>query len=94
MAVQRYQLIDALRLAAARGLERDEILNDRGLSASAVRLGFVREGLYTDTLESTADCARSFADPPSDDLLLESFAYYLEFDAFLPKPGYRPPGTH
>jgi hypothetical protein len=65
-------------------------VNERGLSISAVRLGFAREGLETDTLESTFDCAKQFVDPPSDDLLVESFCYYLEFDAFLPAPGFRP----
>jgi hypothetical protein len=112
MSIQRYRLIDALRLAGTRGLDRgwlylsdgavsanlecilvteaDQELNARGLAVSAVRLGFTREGLDTDTLEGTFDCAKQFMDPPSDDLLVESFSYYLEFDAFLPEPGFRP----
>jgi len=68
----------------------DTELNARGLATAAAQRGFTREGLDTDTLEDTFDCAKSFADPPSDDLLLESFAYCLEFDAFLPAPGSRP----
>ena len=68
----------------------DAELNERGLATAAAQRGFTREGLDTDTLEDTFDGAKSFADPPSDDLLLESFAYYREFDAFLPAPGFRP----
>jgi hypothetical protein len=68
----------------------DEELNERGLATVAVQRGFTREGLDTDTLEDTFDCAKSFADPPPDNLLLESFSYYREFDAFLPSPGFRP----
>jgi hypothetical protein len=112
MSVERYRLIDALRLAGARGLQRgwlylregvfsadlecvlvtgdDEELDERGLAIAAVQRGFTREGLDTDTLEDTFDCAKNFVDPPPDDLLLESFAYYREFDAFLPAPGFRP----
>jgi len=114
MGVQQYRLIEALRLAGARGLTPgslylregdmspdlecvlvsgdDEELNERGLATAAVERGFTREGLDTDTLEDTFDCAKRFVDPPPDDLLLESFVYYREFDAFLPAPGFRPAG--
>jgi len=44
----------------------DEELNERGLAIAAVQRGFTREGLDTDTLEDTFDCAKSFGDPPSD----------------------------
>src|SRR3954463_3047706 len=55
-------------------------LDDRHRPVEAVRAGFPREGLDTDTMEATGDCARSFQDPPSDDLLVESFNYYRSFD--------------
>lgn len=48
---------------------------------------FPREGLSTDLMEQTGDAARRFADPPSDELLIESFDYYRRFGAFLPNPG-------
>ena len=49
--------------------------------------GFPKDGLDTEDLEETANCARLFQDPPRDDLLLESFIYYWRFDAWLPGPG-------
>src|SRR3982750_2300449 len=65
----------------------DGEFNGPGLATAAVQQGFTRAGLATDTLEETFDWAKNFVDPPPDDLLLESFDYYLRFDAFLPKPG-------
>ena len=68
--------------------DKDEVeRDDHFRPLPAVQAGFSREGLDTDTLEGTAECARSFEDPPSDALLVESFSYYLRFDAFLPAPG-------
>lgn len=54
-------------------------------------LGFPREGLDGQTIRDTAVWAQHFSNPPSDELLLESFNYYLEFDAFFPNPGAAPP---
>lgn len=65
----------------------DAELDERCRPVEAVRAGFPREGLDTEGLADTADCAKLFQDPPSDALLVESFAYYLRFDAFLPRPG-------
>jgi hypothetical protein len=56
-------------------------------SAVAAAIGFPVEGLDAPTLHETAEWARALHDPPSDELLLESFAYYLKFDAWLPHPG-------
>jgi hypothetical protein len=66
-------------------------LDDRHLPVEAVHAGFPCEGLDTDTMEATGDCARNLHDPPSDELLVESFSYYRSFDAFLPSPGAAPP---
>jgi hypothetical protein len=63
--------------------ERDEQFR----AIAAVQAGFPRSSLNTQQIEDTSDCARDFHDPPSDDLLVESFAYYLLYDAFLPHPG-------
>jgi hypothetical protein len=49
--------------------------------------GFPQEGLDTATIEDTAKAARQLENPPSDELLLESFVYYWRFDAWLPSPG-------
>lgn len=53
----------------------------------AAESGFPEEGLDTATIEDTARCARQFSDPPTDELLLESFVYYWRFDNWLPAPG-------
>jgi hypothetical protein len=53
----------------------------------ALRGEFPNEGLSTDLMEDTGEAARLFVDPPSDELLVESFNYYRRFDAYLPKPG-------
>lgn len=60
---------------------------DDDSAALAADQGFPQEGLDTPTIEDTAKAARLFADPPSDELLLESFIYYWRFDAWLPAPG-------
>lgn len=60
---------------------------DDDLQSFAFDRGFPSEGLDTPTIEDTANSARQFEDPPSDELLLESFAYYWRFDAWLPMPG-------
>mgnify|MGYP006181676457 CR=1 FL=1 len=53
----------------------------------AASMGFPEEGLDTQTLEGVALCAAQFRNPPTDELLVESFIYYWRFDAWLPKPG-------
>jgi hypothetical protein len=60
---------------------------DDDTQAIASERGFPQEGLDTETIEETASGARQFQDPPSDELLLESFEYYWRFDAWLPAPG-------
>jgi hypothetical protein len=65
--------------------------NERGIPLAAVNQGFPTEGLDDATIEDTVEWARQFIDPPPDDLLLASFAYYLRFDAFLPAPDAPPP---
>lgn len=60
---------------------------DHDIEDIAAELGFPEDGLDTATIEDTADCARRFSDPPTDELLLESFVYYWRFDAWLPSPG-------
>jgi hypothetical protein len=72
-----------LLITDADDLEDDE--SDRPRAASD--RGFPREGLDTPTLVSIALGTTHFASSPSDDLLLEAFIYYHEFDAFLPRPG-------
>jgi hypothetical protein len=62
-------------------------LDDRGIPVVAVEQGFPCEGLDSATIEDTAQWARGLAPLPSDAALLDSFAYYLKFDAFLPALG-------
>jgi hypothetical protein len=69
----------------------DSEFDAAGIPVAAVSQGFPVEGLDRATINGTAQWARQFADPPPDDLLLESFVYYLRFDAFLPSPGALPP---
>ena len=64
-------------------LEDDE----NGIPLMASGRGFTREGLDTPMLVDIAQGATTFASRPSDELLLEAFVYYHEFDAFLPRPG-------
>ncbi|ACA88133.1 DUF7716 domain-containing protein [Shewanella woodyi] len=42
------------------------------------------------TIESVAACAENLDDDFSEELLLESFVYYVEYDAFLPYSGFKP----
>lgn len=49
--------------------------------------------LESAAIEDIAAYAENLENPPSDELLLESFIYYFEHDAFLPEPGYQPPST-
>lgn len=80
-------------LPRARGLRLDtpclHYVEDRDAEPEepgdvAARQGFPVEGLDCATIEDTADWARHIADPPPDELLLQSFVFYLENDAFLP----------
>src|SRR5512138_1853919 len=57
----------------------------------AASLGFSVEGLDTQSLEDVASSAEAFALPTPDSLLVEAFAYYHRWDAFLPCPGAPPP---
>jgi hypothetical protein len=57
------------------------------LPVPAREMGFTTAGLDTSTIEGTAQWCKQFADPPSVDLLVESYNYYWRWDAFLPKPG-------
>jgi len=43
------------------------------------------------TIEDIVSSAKHINPPFSDDLLLECFNYFYEYDAFLPEPGYKPP---
>ena len=63
------------------------LLSDDEPETIAVDGGFPQSGLDTETIEDTTKCARQFEDPPTDELLLESFVYYLCFDVWLPYPG-------
>ncbi len=53
----------------------------------AKSLGFNQEGLDTQLMKGVALCAAQFQNPPSDELLVESFIYYWRFDTWLPEPG-------
>src|SRR3990167_5785186 len=63
--------------------EIDSELSPEEIAAS---VGFLQEGLDSQTLEGVALCAAQFKDPPPDELLVESFVYYWRFDSWLPKP--------
>lgn len=65
--------------------------NERGIPLIAIHRGFPREGLDSSDIQATVQWAEHLASEPSDALLLESFAYYLKHDAFLPAPGAPPP---
>ncbi len=43
------------------------------------------------TIEDVVWSARQLESPPSEDLLIEAFTYYVKFDAFLPERGFEPP---
>jgi hypothetical protein len=68
-------------------VDPDGQMDDRGIPIAAIRDGFPNEGLDGATLKSAGEWVVKFQDPPSDELLFESFVYYLRFDAFLPAPG-------
>lgn len=70
------------------GLDSDE---DPLLKAN--EYGFMQEGLDTATIADVVEAARQFQNPPSDELMLESFIYYWRFDAWLPEPGASAPLT-
>jgi hypothetical protein len=84
-----------LRTADAPSLDTECLLldgqdgeyDDRGIPLAAVAQGFPHEGLDSETAVSTAQWAKQLVNPPTDDLLLESFLYYWRFDAYLPEPG-------
>jgi hypothetical protein len=69
----------------------DEELDDRGIPMAAIGRGFLRDGLDGGTLAGVAEWATQFERVPSDELLFESFLYYLRFDGFLPAPGAQDP---
>jgi len=52
--------------------------------------------LDSGTIESIVSFAGNIDAEMSDALLLESFTYYYDYDAFLPEPGFKPlpPGEH
>jgi hypothetical protein len=60
---------------------------DDDSEAIALECGFSQGGLDSATIEDTAKCACLFRNPPTDELLLESFVYYWRFDAWLSFPG-------
>jgi hypothetical protein len=64
-----------------------EELNERGVPRAAADHGYPVEGLDSDSIGQVVAWAQQLMNPPSDALLLESFAYYLKFDAFLPYVG-------
>lgn len=61
--------------------------DSHGTPLVAIETGCAEEGLECRTIAETAACAQSFVDPPSDELLLESYRYYWKNDAWLPEPG-------
>lgn len=67
--------------------DEDEEEDDRGIPLSVIRQRFPHQGLDWQTLTSVADWTLRFRQVPDDQLLFESFHYYLRFDAFLPSPG-------
>ncbi len=69
----------------------DDDLDVEGVSRTAAARGFRFEGLDAPAIEDVVRWVRQFRDPPDDDLMLESFVWYLRHDAFLPRPGAPPP---
>jgi hypothetical protein len=65
----------------------DGDLNERGLAKGAVERGFTREGLDTDTLEDTFDCAKGLADPPPDELVRGVLRLLSRVRRLSPGPG-------
>lgn len=56
----------------------------------AAELGLVAT-LESAMIESIVASASQLTEPLTDELLLESFQYYYDYDAFLPYSGYQPP---
>lgn len=81
--------LDEICLLYADDLDEEE--DDSDIPAVAISAGFPQEGLSQQDLASVTKWVRQFEDPPSDDLLFESYVYYLRFDAFLPEPGAKDP---
>jgi hypothetical protein len=71
----------------------DPVTDWRGIPVEAVHQGFPEPGLDQQSIEDAARCAAVLMNPPTDELLLESFLYDLRFDAFLPAIGPPPPQT-
>src|SRR5690242_18655961 len=63
--------------------------HDEAGGTAAKASGFRHEGLDTATAISTVDWARSLESPPSDELMVSSFRYYLVNDAFLPSKNWK-----
>ncbi len=81
-------IIDDDRLTDSEVDEHDEpiIAKENGLIST----------LDSGTIESIVASVKSLDSEVTDDLLLESFLYYYEYDAFLPYPGFKslPPEEH
>ena len=76
------QIIDVDMLTESEVDENDEplIAQEKGL-ISTIDAG---------TIENIVSFAKNLDNEFSDDLLLESFLYYYNYDAFLPSPGFKP----
>ena len=60
----------------------DDVEADQDLPERALQLGFV-EGLGIDDIRSIKENARLQGKLPTDEELIQAFAYYLENDAFI-----------
>jgi hypothetical protein len=69
----------------------DDDVDEKGISRTAAARGLRFETLDAPTIEDVVRWARQFRDPPDDDLMLQSFVWYLRHDAFLPRPDAPPP---
>ncbi|MCG8519199.1 MAG: hypothetical protein MI794_14515 [Pseudomonadales bacterium] len=76
------QIIDVDKLAGNEVDDNDEplIAQEKGLIST----------LDSGTIESIVSFTKNLDDEFTDDLLLESFLYYYECDAFLPHSGFKP----
>jgi len=69
-------------------LEGEELdCDEEELQLKTSGAGFPCEGLDTQTFEDVVRWVLRFDRAPSVELLLESFHYYHQYDAFLPRPG-------
>lgn len=68
-------------------IDGGEDTDEEGVRRLARGHGCGSTGLDAASTEDTVEWVRQFEDPPSDALMLESFVYYREADAFLPEPG-------